>query len=354
MRRSQVRIPSSALFFDFPLHPSIFCRAQVPVDYYLCITFVDSMTLVQLEYVIAVDTYGSFVAAAEKCFVTQPTLSMQIHKLEESLGIRIFDRSRQPVLPTELGVEVIKQARIVLTESRKITEIVQHRKGELEGELRIGVIPTVAPYLLPRVLGSFMHRFPKLQLQVWEYTTEKILHELRVGLLDCGILSTPIYDAAFIARPLFYEPFVAYVAPKSSLFSKREVTSEDILSDKLWLLNEGHCMRGQVLNICQRKRSLEPEGTFEYNTGSVETLKRMVDINSGTTILPELSIADFDEEQLARIRYFRSPEPVREISLLTTQNFLKKRAIEALENEIVSAVPERLKSKKKKEIVGFD
>lgn len=312
------------------------------------------MTLVQLEYVIAVDTYRSFVAAAEKCFVTQPTLSMQIQKLEDSLGARIFDRSRQPVVPTEVGFEVIKQARIVVTESRKIREVVQQKKGELEGELRIGVIPTVAPYLLPRVLGSFMHKFPRLQLHIWEYTTEKILHELKVGLLDCGILSTPVYDTAFIERPLFYEPFVAYVAPKSKLFNKKEVTSDDILSDKLWLLNEGHCMRGQVLNICQRKRSLEPEGTFEYNTGSVETLKRMVDINSGSTILPELSIADFNEDQLHRIRYFRSPEPVREISMLTTHNFLKKQAIEALEKEIISAVPKRFKSKKKKEVVGFD
>jgi len=312
------------------------------------------MTLVQLEYIIAVDTYRSFVAAAEKCFVTQPTLSMQIQKLEESLGVRVFDRSRQPVVPTEIGVEIIKQARVIITESRKVNEIVQAKKGELEGELRIGVIPTVAPYLLPRVLGSFMEKFPKIQLQIWEHTTEKILHELKVGLLDCGILSTPVHDASLVERPLFYEPFVAYVAAKSKLFDKKEVTSEDILGDKLWLLNEGHCMRGQVLNICQRKRSLEPEGTFEYNTGSVETLKRMVDINSGSTILPELSIADFDEDQLHRVRYFRSPEPAREVSIVTTHNFLKKMAIDALEKEIMVAVPKRFRSKKKKDVVGFD
>ncbi len=312
------------------------------------------MTLIQLEYIIAVDTYRSFVAAAEKCFVTQPTLSMQIQKLEESIGARIFDRSRQPIVPTELGVEIIKQARVVLTESRKINELVQVKKGELEGEFRIGVIPTIAPYLLPRFLGSFMQRFPKLHLQIWEYTTEKIIRELKKGLLDCGVLSTPVYDAALVERPMFYEPFVAYVSPQSILINKKEVTSEDILGDKLWLLTEGHCMRGQVLNICQRKRSMEPEGAFEYNTGSVETLKRMVDINSGTTILPELSIGDFDEDQLARVRYFKSPEPVREISLVTTYNFLKKNAIDALEKEIKESVPKRFKSKKKKDVMGFD
>ncbi len=312
------------------------------------------MTLVQLEYVIAVDTYRSFVAAAEKCFVTQPTLSMQVQKLEESIGARIFDRSRQPIVPTDIGVEIIRQARVVLTESRKITELVQLKKGELEGEFRIGIIPTIAPYLLPGVLGGFMQRFPRLQLQVWEYTTEKIIHELKVGLLDCGVLSTPVYEAALIERPLFYEPFVAYVSSGSALMKKKEVTSDDVLEDKLWLLTEGHCMRGQVLNICQRKRKMEPHGTFEYNTGSVETLKRMVDNNSGSTILPELSIADFDEDQLARVRYFKSPEPVREISLVTPHNFLKRQAVDALEREIIAAVPKKFRSKKKKDVMGFD
>lgn len=321
---------------------------------YLRINFIDIMTLVQLEYIIAVDTYRSFVAAAAKCFVTQPTLSMQIQKLEESIGARIFNRSRQPIVPTEVGIEIIKQARIVLTESRKINELVQLKKGELEGELRIGVIPTIAPYLLPRVLGSFMQKFPKLHLQIWEYTTDKIISELKVGLLDCGVLSTPVYDQSLIERPMFYEPFVAYVSPQSALVEKREVTSEDILSDKLWLLTEGHCMRGQVLNICQRKRSMDPHGTFEYNTGSVETLKRMVDSNSGSTILPELSIEDFDEDQLARVRYFKAPEPVREISLVTTPNFLKKLAIDALEKEIIASVPKKLRSKKKKDVIGFE
>lgn len=311
------------------------------------------MTLTQLEYVIAVDTHRSFVAAAETCFVTQPTLSMQIQKLEESIGARIFDRSRQPVVPTEIGVEIIKQARKVLTESRRIEELVQERSGELSGELRVGVIPTLAPYLLPRVLASLMVEFPKLKMKIWEYTTEEILQELKVGLLDCGVLSTPIHDSTIVSRTIFYEPFVAYVAPTSDVFACKTVTAEDILGDKLWLLNEGHCMRGQVLNICQRQRSLEPEGTFEYNTGSVETLKKMVDINSGSTILPELSIADFDEEQMQYIRYFRAPEPVREISVVTTDNYLKKTAIDELEKAIRAVVPKRFTSRKKKDVIGF-
>jgi LysR family hydrogen peroxide-inducible transcriptional activator len=312
------------------------------------------MTLVQLEYIVAVDTYRSFVAAAEKCFVTQPTLSMQIQKLEESLGVKIFDRSRQPVVPTEVGLKIIEQARIVLMESKKINEILQEKKGELEGELRVGVIPTVAPYLLPDVITAFLKKYPKVKLQIWEYTTERIVQELKQGILDCGILSTPLTDNNIVETPIFYETFVAYVSEKSNLFQKKILSTDDIADEKLWLLNEGHCMRGQVLNICNYKHNYGLEGTFEYNTGSVETLKRMVDINSGITILPELSIMNYDEDELTHVRYFKAPEPVREISVVTTQNFVKKQAVNTLIREILEIVPERFKSKKKKEVMGFD
>lgn len=321
----------------------------------LCVNLykINPMTLVQLEYVIAVDTYRSFVLAAESCFVTQPTLSMQIQKLEDELGIRLFDRSRQPVVPTEIGALVIRQARTVLAESKKIPEIIQAEKDEVGGELKVGVIPTIAPYLLPKVLGQFIRKYPKIKLQIWEYTTAKIVRELKVGLLDCGILSTPILEKELVEKPLFYEPFVAYVSAGSPLLRKREVSSDDILDDKLWLLNEGHCMRGQVLNICQRKRILDPADTLQYNTGSVETLKRMVDINAGTTILPVLSIADFDEDQMNKVRYFKSPEPVREISLVTTANPVKQQSIDLLEHELMTAIPARFRSRQKKDVIGF-
>ncbi|QNL51329.1 hydrogen peroxide-inducible genes activator [Olivibacter sp. SDN3] len=312
------------------------------------------MTLVQLEYIIAVDTYKSFVAAAEKCFVTQPTLSMQVQKLEESLGVRIFDRTKQPVVPTTVGEEIIRQARVAILESQKIKEIVAYRKGELEGELKIGVIPTVAPYLLPKVLGNFMEKYPKLHLQVWEYTTEKILRELKVGLLDCGILSTPIHVMGLQEHFLFYETFVAYISKASELNHKKTVTANDLLGEKLWLLNEGHCMRNQVLNICNRRKSMHPEEAFEYNTGSVETLKRMVDTNAGVTIMPELSIAEFGEEELDQVRYFKSPEPVREISLVTQENYLKKKAIEELKQEILGVLPKRFLAERKKEIMEIN
>ncbi len=310
------------------------------------------MTIVQLEYIVAVDTYRSFGLAAEKCFVTQPTLSMQIQKLEEALGVILFDRSKQPVMPTEMGVEILEQARIVLKESYKIKELISNRKGGVEGELKIGIIPTMAPYLMPKVISAFMDKFPRVQLIIWEYTTEKIIHELKTGLIDCGILSTPVKDKSLHENPLFYESFVAYLSKSSPLISKKNLAPKDIDLDDLWLLNEGHCMRSQVLNICNRERS-EDVKPFEYNTDSVETLKRMVDMDKGITLLPELSMSDFSVKQLDRVRYFKSPEPTREISIVTHRNFLKKKLISVLEQEILIAIPKRMQSKKKKEILDI-
>src|SRR5690606_38971274 len=312
------------------------------------------MTLVQLEYIIAVDTYKSFVMAAEKSFVTQPTLSMQIQKLEAALGVRILDRSKQPIMPTDIGRAIINQARIVVKESDKIKELITETKDELGGEIKIGVIPTLAPYILPKILGSFMEKYPKIKLQIWESTTKKVVQELKLGLLDCGILSTPLEDDELIEHRLFYEPVVTYISKDSLLNPRSTVTAAELLNEKLWLLNEGHCMRNQVLNICMKKRIKFPEETLQYNTGSVETLKRMVDTNSGVTILPELSISEFSGEELKRVRYFKSPEPVREISLVTTKNFLKKRAIDLLSKEILSAVPEEYKTTKKKDLMLID
>lgn len=308
------------------------------------------MTLVQLEYIVALDTYRSFGIAAAKCFVTQPTMSMQVQKLEEELGVKLFDRSKQPITPTEIGTEVLEQARNILKESYKLKELINNQKSVVSGELRIGIIPTMAPYLMPKVIPAFMENYPDVQLVIWEYMTDQIIHELKNGLLDCGILSTPLEDKSLQEIPLFYESFVAYLSKSSPLMGKKNLMPSDINLDDLWLLNEGHCMRNQILNICKRKKSddLKP---FEYNTDSVETLKRMVEMNNGITLLPELSISDFTVKQLDRVRYFKSPEPTREISIVTHRNFLKRKLIMALEKEILDAIPKRMRNKNKKEIL---
>ncbi len=309
------------------------------------------MTIVQLEYIVAVDTYRSFVLAAEKCFVTQPTLSMQIQKLEDTLGVKLFDRSKQPVTPTEIGVDIIQQARVLLAESEKIKEIISDRQRELSGELKVGIIPTISPYILPKVIKGFIDRYPQVKLVVWEQTTEQIINQLKLGTLDCGILSTPLREVSLKEIPVFYENFVAYASKNSKLSKKKNISPDDIDMEEIWVLNEGHCMREQVLNICQRRKSTQGFRHFEYNTGSVETLKRMVEQNNGATILPELALADMSEKQMEKVRYFKSPEPAREVSIVIQKNYLKRRMVEALKNEILELVPKRMRSKKKKEVM---
>lgn len=310
------------------------------------------MTLVQLEYIVAVDTYRSFVGAAEKCFVTQPTLSMQIQKLEEMLNVKIFDRSKQPVVPTEIGIQIIEQARLVLQESQKIKEIISDQQQEVTGELKVGIIPTVAPYLLPKVIASMMEKYPDLKLVIWEYTTEDIIHHLKTGILDCGIMATPLNDNNIAETPLYYENFVTYISKNSKLYKKKAIDADDLEDENIWLLNEGHCMRSQVLNICRSTKQNRLQG-LTYNTGSVETLIRMVDMNNGATLLPELALEELNSRQLSKVRHFKSPEPVREISLVTHKNFIKKRMLNALKEEILAAVPKTMKQKKKKDVVGI-
>ena len=310
------------------------------------------MTLVQLEYIVAVDTYRNFVNAAEKCFVTQPTLSMQIQKLEESLNVQIFDRSKQPIIPTEIGSQIIEQARIVLQESSKIKEIISNQQQDVTGELKIGIIPTIAPYLLPQVIASMLTKYPGLKLLIWEYTTEDIIHHLKTGVIDCGILATPLVDANIVEQPLYYETFVGYVSKNSKLYKKKAVDAQDFEEENIWLLNEGHCMRSQVLNICRSTKSNKLQA-LTYNTGSVETLIRMVDVNDGTTLLPELSLHNLNNKQLNKVRYFKSPEPVREISLVTHKSFVKKKMLNTLKEEILALIPKGMKNRKKKDVVGI-
>ncbi|SIT94556.1 hydrogen peroxide-inducible genes activator [Pontibacter indicus] len=310
------------------------------------------MTLVQLEYLLAVDTHRHFATAAEHCFVTQPTLSMQLQKLEEELGVQVFDRSRVPVRPTEVGKEVIAQARIVVAEAKKIKEIVQSQRQELSGELRIGIIPTLAPYLIPLFVTSFMAKYPDVRLVVQELLTEEIVQKLNYELLDVGLLVTPLDDKSIKELPLFYEAFVAYINPQHPLASSETIGPEQLDLDELWVLSEGHCFRSQVLNICNRGGSATPTGLFDYKSGSLETLKRIVETQRGLTLLPELSVLDMPEEKQSLVHTFREPQPQREVSLVVHRSYLKKRLIEALQQEIVAAIPAHIRNRKKEKVVG--
>ncbi len=314
-----------------------------------------TMTLQQLEYLLAVDQHRHFAEAARQCHVTQPTLSTMIQKLEEELGLKIFDRSRKPVVPTEEGKELLQQAREVVAGAHRFVELAAELRGELKGTLKVGIIPTVAPYLLPRLLPGFFEKHPKLQLELVELTTGEIINRLKNHQLDAGVLATPLHDNALQELPLYYEEFVVYAASRQPLLEKRFVLPEDIQLDQLWLLEEGHCLRTQVLNLCELKRPEAAPGQLAYAAGSVETLKRMVDMGHGITILPELAIADLGEEEHNRVRFFQPPAPVREISLVTYRFFARERLLNALAEGIRSAVPPGMHQKprsKKVEVVA--
>lgn len=309
------------------------------------------MTITQLEYIIALDTHRNFVNAADSCFVTQPTLSMQIQKLEDELGVKIFDRSKQPVVPTHIGEDIISQARNVLKEHSKIIELIQDEKGVIKGDLRLGIIPTVAPYLIPRFLVKFLTKYPEVNLVVNELTTDQIIYQLKNDLLDCGIMASPIKDKNLNEETLYYEEFVAYVSSSNKLSRKTTVKPEDLELSDIWILNEGHCMRNQVINICGERKKDNNKSRFEYQTGSVETLKRLVEQDDGITILPEMAVMDMGDDQMELVRYFKAPEPVREIGMFTHRHFVKKKLIKTLSDEIIATVPNKMRKKDKRDVV---
>ena len=309
------------------------------------------MTFVQLEYVIAVATYQHFARAAEHCYVTQPTLSMQIHKLEKELGIKIFDRSKQPVVATEAGKQVIEQARRIIAEKNVLAEKVQSFKGVLTGELKVGIIPTLAPYLLPLFITRFTKKYPDVKLTVNEITTEVLITRLREGRIDAGILVTPLNENGIKEQPLFYEELMAYVSRKNEAYQKTYVLPQDIDPNKLWLLEEGHCLRSQIVNLCELRKASREGSHFEYEAGSIETLRRMVELNDGITILPELATLTLNNKQLELIRHFKKPTPMREVSLVVHRDFVKKRLIDALRKEINDSIPEKIRANKSAGVV---
>lgn len=292
------------------------------------------MNLQQIEYIIAVDTYRHFVTAAEKCFVTQATLSMMIRKLEDELNVKIFDRSKQPVEPTEVGKKLITQGRIILHESKRLKQIVDEETFEVKGDLTIGIIPTLAPYVVPLFINSFITKYPKVNLRIFELITDDIIQRLERQILDVGILALPLNKPTLKEEVLFREDFVLYSSENERSGKRKRISTRDIDVNKLWLLEEGHCLRAQVINLCNLKNKKTQWRQLDFDTGSIETLKKIVDLNNGITILPYLALKDITPQQSARVRYFQKPVPGREIGLVTYRFFLKEKLIEALKNEI--------------------
>lgn len=303
------------------------------------------MTLTQLSYVVAVDRYRHFATAAEKSYVTQPTLSMQIHKLEDELGITIFDRSKSPVVPTEIGEKIIEEAKEILKQSKHIEDIAHLAEDELQGTFRVGIIPTIAPYLLPLFLRSFTEKYPNVKLIFEELVTNELLSLLDQDHLDVGIIATPVEQGNVFEEDLYYEPFLGYVSQKHELAKKKKLKVDDLDITNLWLLNEGHCFRDQTVKLCKKQRKdLLDNSNIEFESGNLETLKQLVEQDFGMTLLPYLAKNQIDEQcAKAHLRFFDDPVPRRKIRIIYGREYLKKNIIEAFKQEILDAIPDELK-----------
>ncbi|MEN9337126.1 MAG: hypothetical protein RLZZ500_2113 [Bacteroidota bacterium] len=295
------------------------------------------MTITQLQYVLAVAEHKNFTLAAEKCFVTQPTLSMQIQKIEDELGILIFDRSKKPIQLTEIGQKIVNQAKNIVNEADRIQDIVDQQKGFVGGEFRLGIIPTIMPTLLPMFLSNFIKKYPKVKLVIEELNTEDIIFKLNNGHLDAAIAATPLNEEKIKEIVLYFEPFVAYIPEGHNHFNKKEIEITDLNLDEILLLQDGHCFRDNVLNLC--KRSDNAEATrFQLESGSFETLIKLADEGLGTTLLPYLHTLDLKEADKTKLRHFTEPKPAREVSLIYPKNELKIHIIDALRSTISGVV----------------
>ena len=288
----------------------------------------------------ALDNHRHFVTAANSLYVTQPTLTMQVKKLEEEIGIRIFDRDHKPLKPTMAGEQIIQMARQVLREVARMKAYVSEETESLEGDFTLSIIPTLAPYLLPLFLPKFLEENPKTHLKIREIQTEEIISGLNKGTVDIGLLVTPLENKAVREVPLFYEPFLLYLPENHPLANEQKLTSRRLDPDDMLFLEEGHCFREQALKICYRRDKKKDLG-FEYASGSIETLKKLVRQGIGYTLVPELSVVT--ELDSSNIKRFISPEPVREVSLVVHNSFTKEALIERLHSAIISAVPERFR-----------
>jgi LysR family hydrogen peroxide-inducible transcriptional activator len=311
------------------------------------------ITLTQLEYITAVDTYRHFGKAAEACFITQPTLSMQIKKLEEDLEIIIFDRSKQPLIPTDVGIKIIEQARVALKQADEINNIVKEHKNQVSGMLRIGIIPTLAPYLLPIFVGNYKKKYPNIFIKVVEATTENIITLLNKDLIDVGILVTPLKEEKIIEKPLFYEEMLIYANSGHKLHTQKEINVKDIATPEIWLLSDGHCFRDQVINLCSYLGTTDSQLPFHFEAGSLETLMNIIDKEGGITLIPELAKATMSQKRAYNVKNFTNVKPLREVRLVYSRHFAKHKLINLLWREIKESIPKELQDENRGTIVEW-
>lgn len=295
------------------------------------------MTITQLQYVLAVAEYQNFTLAAEKSFVTQPTLSMQVQKLEDELDILIFDRSKKPIAITEIGKKIVAQAKNIVAEAERMKDVVDQDKGFVGGDFTLGIIPTVMPTLLPMFLSTFIKKFPKVNLIIKEQATDTLIRNLEDNHLDAAIAATPLGVDFLIERPLYYEPFVGYVPHTHRLAKLKEISTSDLDISDILLLQDGHCFRDGIINLCGSSKSPHNE-RFQIQSGSFETLVNLSNEGLGMTLLPFLNTMDLDEKKSTNLKHFKKPSPAREISIIYHKSELKLQITEALKDTIAGIV----------------
>jgi LysR family hydrogen peroxide-inducible transcriptional activator len=311
------------------------------------------MNVQQLEYVIAVDNFRHFAKAAEFCHVTQPTLSMMIQKLEEELDVKIFDRSKHPVEPTTIGKQIIEQAHISLKHFRQIKEVVENEQNIVNGSFRLGIIPTIASYLVPSILHNHNAGYSEIDLTLKESTTNNLIRELINGSLDGGILAGPLNHPGLSEYPVYYEKFYAYVSPSEEMYKEKEIDLDKIDINTVWLLENEHCLRGQIERLCKLKKNTAPDNmhAIRYESGSIDTLINVVDYNTGITIIPEMHAMGLNEEKQENLRAFKDVTAVREVSLVVSKEYVRKTLLNIIMEIIKSSVPKSMQDTKLKEYV---
>lgn len=294
------------------------------------------MTITQLQYVLAVAEYQNFTLAAQKSYVTQPTLSMQVQKLEDELDVLIFDRGKKPIAVTEVGKKIVAQAKNIVNEANRIKDIVDQDKGFIGGDFILGIIPTIMPTLLPMFLKTFINRYPRVNLIIKEQSTESLIRNIQDGHIDAAIAATPLEIEFIKERPLYYEPFVGYVPKNHRLGKAKTLAPEDLDVSDVLLLQDGHCFRDGVINLCKAPKKMEDDH-FQLESGSFETLVNLADEDMGMTLLPYLNTLELDEAKQKNLKYFDNPSPAREVSLIYHKSELKIQITDAL-REVISGI----------------
>ncbi|GHT54540.1 transcriptional regulator [Bacteroidia bacterium] len=310
------------------------------------------MNIQQLEYIIAVDNFRHFAKAAEMCCITQPTLSMMIQKMEVELGVKIFDRSKHPVAPTAIGKLIIDQARISLKHLKQIKYLVDNEHNTTQGTFKLGIIPTIAPYLVPAILEKQSSKYKDIELILKENTTTNLISDIQKGIIDGGLMAGPLNHPELEEYPLYYEKFYAYVSPLDEKYRKQEIDLDTIDINDVWLLENEHCLRGQIERLCQMKRKASIENiSIKYESGSIDTLIHIVDYNHGITIIPEMHAMGLSEDKQENLRAFKNMTAVREVSLIVSKEYVRQTMLQIIMEIIRSSVPKSMQNPELKNFV---